>query len=195
MVDRCWQVPEEPLQGSRVVGVEGRGALRAEFHRRLLQPVGIAAGEDDIRTLSPGASSCLEPDACAAADHDDRLSGQFRFCLPHCPPHSDRLALSAPIGLRCRGGPRSRYGRAGSSATYSSPCTGPMKAPLCRQSAGVLSFAHWLLLASSSRRVSRSSMSLTAMELVADWSATESASRWVSAWGSGWRSGSATESG
>jgi hypothetical protein len=64
MVDRCWQVLEEPLQGSRVVGiVEGRGTLCAEFQRRLLEPVGIAAGEDDIGTLSPRASSCLQPDA------------------------------------------------------------------------------------------------------------------------------------
>ena len=55
MVDRRRQVLAEPLQGSHVVGVEGRGALRAEFQRRLLEPVGIAAGEDDISTLSPGA--------------------------------------------------------------------------------------------------------------------------------------------
>src|SRR5260370_42500265 len=81
MVDRRWQAAEEPLQGSRVLGVEGRGTLRAEFQRRLLEPVGIAAGEDDIGTLSPGASSCLEPDARAAADDDDGLSGQFRSAL------------------------------------------------------------------------------------------------------------------
>ena len=37
--------------------------------------------EDDISTLSPGAPGCLEPDARAAADHDDRLPGQFRFAL------------------------------------------------------------------------------------------------------------------
>jgi hypothetical protein len=43
MVDRCWQVLEEPLQGSRVVGVEGRGALRAKFQRRLLEPVDACA--------------------------------------------------------------------------------------------------------------------------------------------------------
>jgi hypothetical protein len=39
--------------------------------------------------------------------------------------------------------------------------------------AGLLSFGHWLLLASSSRRVPRSGMSPTAMELVAGRSATE----------------------
>jgi hypothetical protein len=62
-----------------VVGVEGRGALRADLGRRLLEPVGIAAGEDDIGTLGPGAPGCLESDARAAADHDDGLPGQFRF--------------------------------------------------------------------------------------------------------------------
>lgn len=79
MVDRCWQVLEEPLERSRVVGVEGRGALRAELLRCLLEALGIAAGEDYIGTLSPGASSCLEPYACAAADDDDSLSDELRF--------------------------------------------------------------------------------------------------------------------
>jgi hypothetical protein len=45
----------------------------------LFEPVGAAAGEDDIRALGPGASSCLEPDARAATDHHDGLSEQFRF--------------------------------------------------------------------------------------------------------------------
>jgi hypothetical protein len=40
----------------------------------LICAVGIAAGDYDIGTLSPGASSCLEPDASAAADRDDGLS-------------------------------------------------------------------------------------------------------------------------
>jgi hypothetical protein len=79
MVDRCWQSLEEPLQGSRVGGVEGRRAQCADVQRRLLEPAGIAAGEDGIGTLSPGAPGCLETDAGAAADHDDGLSGQFRF--------------------------------------------------------------------------------------------------------------------
>jgi hypothetical protein len=79
VVDRCWQVLEEPLERSRVVGVEGHGALRAELLRCLLEALGIAAGEDYIGTLSPGASGCLEPYACAAADHDDSLSDELRF--------------------------------------------------------------------------------------------------------------------
>jgi hypothetical protein len=81
VVYRCWQVLEERPQGSRVVGVEGCGVWRAEFERRLVEPVGISARKRDVSTLSAGASSCLEPDASAAADHDDGLSGQFRFPL------------------------------------------------------------------------------------------------------------------
>src|SRR5262249_31389041 len=40
---------------------------------------GIAAGEDDVGPLGPCASSCLEADACTAADHHDGPSDQFRF--------------------------------------------------------------------------------------------------------------------
>jgi len=40
---------------------------------------GFAAGEDDIGALSPGTPGRPEPDACAAADHCDGLSGPFRF--------------------------------------------------------------------------------------------------------------------
>jgi hypothetical protein len=81
VVDRCWQVLEEPPQGSRIVGVECRGALRAKFERGLLERAGIPAGENDVSALSTGQSSGLKPDARAAADHDDRLSGQLRFPL------------------------------------------------------------------------------------------------------------------
>src|SRR5262245_19295413 len=50
VVDRR-QAPEERLQRSGVVGIEGLGPSRADFPRRLLQPVGIAGGEDDVGTL------------------------------------------------------------------------------------------------------------------------------------------------
>src|SRR5215472_7881871 len=79
MVDRCWQLLEERLERGRVVGVEGRGALSPELLRCALEAFGIAAGEDYIGTLSPCPSSCLETYACAAADHDDSLSDEFRF--------------------------------------------------------------------------------------------------------------------
>ncbi len=62
VVDRFGQLGEEGPHGGRVGGVEGRGALRTDIARRLLQPVGIAAGEDDVGPLGSGPSSCLEPD-------------------------------------------------------------------------------------------------------------------------------------
>ena len=75
VVDRRGQLLEERLQLAEVGGVEGRGALRAEFHGCLLEPVGVSPGEDDVRGLSPGAPGGLQPDAGAAADHHDRLPG------------------------------------------------------------------------------------------------------------------------
>src|SRR5258708_3649144 len=74
VVDRCWQVLEESFPGSRVLGVEGHTTLPAQFQRRFPDPVGMAAGEDDIGTLNPGASSGPETDACAAAHHAAGLS-------------------------------------------------------------------------------------------------------------------------
>ena len=45
------------------------------------QPLGVAAGEDDLGALGAGAPGRLEPDAGAAADHDDGLAEQLRFAL------------------------------------------------------------------------------------------------------------------
>jgi hypothetical protein len=75
------QALEEPVEGGRVVRVEGRGLPRVDPGRGVLQTVGIAAGQDDIATLSPGAPGRPEPDACAAADHGDALSGPFLCAL------------------------------------------------------------------------------------------------------------------
>jgi hypothetical protein len=47
----------------------------------VLQAVGIAAGEDDAGTPARSRRAAPEPDACAAADHGDGLSGPFRFAL------------------------------------------------------------------------------------------------------------------
>ena len=74
-------VPEEPLEGSRIRGVEGRGAQRAELGRGALQALGIPASEDYVRPFSAGSSGGLEPDAGATADHDDGLPEQFRFAM------------------------------------------------------------------------------------------------------------------
>ena len=74
MVNWLRQVTEELLQGSRVVRVEGGGALSAHLQRRLLEAIRIAPGEDDVGALCPGASSRLQPDPRAAADDHDGLS-------------------------------------------------------------------------------------------------------------------------
>jgi hypothetical protein len=107
MVDRGRQVPEEPVQCSRISGVEDRCADRVEFERGVLEALGIAAGEDDVRPLSACPSGCFESDAGAAADHDHGLTEQVRFALgardSGCGAHdsSDRLAGHHGRGL-CR---------------------------------------------------------------------------------------------
>ena len=133
VADRPGKVSEEPVEGGRVGGVEGRGALRAQFQRRLLEPVGIAAGEDDIGTLGPGTPGCLEPGARAAADHDNGLSGQFRFalgggrngCAGHdssnrrCGHRSSVIGHRSPAELASRN-PRPSLTRTGSPSAHPS---------------------------------------------------------------------------
>jgi hypothetical protein len=102
VVDRGRQLVEEPLQRGRVGGVEGGGAARVDVARRLLEPLGIAAGEDHLGALATGAASGLEADAGTAADQDDGLAEQLRFALG--PGGSgvgghDRLAIWASIGV------------------------------------------------------------------------------------------------
>jgi hypothetical protein len=79
VVDRGWEILEERLQGGRIVGVEGGGALHVELARCLLEAFGVAAGEDDAGALGAGSPGRFQPDARAAADHDDGLSEQFRL--------------------------------------------------------------------------------------------------------------------
>ena len=81
VVDLLRQALEELVEGGRVGRVEGRGAQRAEFGRGALQALGIAARQDDVGALGACPPGGLEPDAGAAADHDDGLPGQFRFTL------------------------------------------------------------------------------------------------------------------
>src|SRR2546427_329711 len=81
MVDRFGQVPEEALERGWIGGVEGRTTQRAEFGRGPLEAAGIAAGQDDARALGAGSPGRLEPDAGAAADHNDGLPGQPGFPL------------------------------------------------------------------------------------------------------------------
>ena len=48
VVDGSLEVGEEVLDGSQVIGIERRGAPRADLIRRVLQPLGVATGEDDV---------------------------------------------------------------------------------------------------------------------------------------------------
>ena len=61
MVNRARQILKERPQGSRIVGIEGRGALGAEFARRLFEAFAIASGEDDAGALGAGTPSGLRP--------------------------------------------------------------------------------------------------------------------------------------
>jgi hypothetical protein len=81
VVDRGWKTLEERLEGGRIVGVEGRGALRGDLARCLFEAFGIAPGEDEAGALGAGSPGGFQPDAGAAADDDDGLAEQFRFAL------------------------------------------------------------------------------------------------------------------
>ena len=86
------------FSAAAIGGVEGGGAPRADVARRLLEPLGIAAGEDDVGALAAGAAGGLEADPGAAADEDDGLAEQFRLAPGH-----DRLAICGSIGVIGRG--------------------------------------------------------------------------------------------
>src|SRR5262249_46145778 len=55
VVDRGREIVEERPQGRRIVGVEGRAALRAKLERRLLEAFGVAPGEDNAGALGAGS--------------------------------------------------------------------------------------------------------------------------------------------
>src|ERR1700722_10616211 len=115
MIDRRHQVPEEARQRVLVGGVEGRRAVRAEFPRRLVEPVLMAADEDGVGALGHGAPGRLQPDPGAAADHGDGLPGQPRFApgghlivalvvtLVVALVVTGTFAICASIGRRCSG--------------------------------------------------------------------------------------------
>ena len=77
VVDWLRQAAEEPAERIRVGGVERRAAARAELGRGLLEPAGVAGGQDDLGSFGAGPPGGFQPDAGAAADHDDGLPGQF----------------------------------------------------------------------------------------------------------------------
>ena len=68
---------KERLQGSGIVGIEGRGALGAKFARRLFEAFAIASGEDGAGALGAGTPSSFKPYPSAAADNNDGLAKQF----------------------------------------------------------------------------------------------------------------------
>jgi hypothetical protein len=79
MVDRLGQVGEKLLHLCRVVGVDGGGPPRVDVECCSLEPLGFAAGEDDVGTLMARPARGLEADAGAAADQDDGLAEQLRL--------------------------------------------------------------------------------------------------------------------
>ena len=74
MVNRARQILKERLQGSRIIGIEGRGALGAKFARRFFEAFAIAAGENDVGALGAGTPSSFKPYPSAAADNNDGLA-------------------------------------------------------------------------------------------------------------------------
>src|SRR5262252_5659903 len=108
VVDLLWQALEELVEGGRVGGVEGRGAQRAEFGRSVLQALGIAARQYDVRALGACLPGGFEPDAGAAADHDDGPPVQFAFALAGKDGgwggHNSSGGAGAGNGPACRSG-------------------------------------------------------------------------------------------
>jgi hypothetical protein len=79
VVDHGRQVAEEPLEGCRISGIEGRGAQRIELARGAFKAPGISPGEDQPGPLSACCPCRFEPHTGAAADHHDGLPEKFRL--------------------------------------------------------------------------------------------------------------------
>ena len=96
VVDRLRQLGPELRESVEVGGIEGRGAGGPEVGCRSAQPVGVAAGDDDVGAFEPRQPGGLEPDASAPADQHDGLSVQ-----PHHTASSrERAAISLLSDLR-----------------------------------------------------------------------------------------------
>ena len=76
VVNRLGEIFKERAQGVVVPGVEGRGVLGSHLACSMLQPLGIAARQNDLGSLGPRPAGSLEADAGAAADDDDGLAGK-----------------------------------------------------------------------------------------------------------------------
>lgn len=73
MVDLARKLTEESFQGASVGRIKGRGAARPHVGSGLLEPTGVATGEDHLGAFQPGAPGGLEPDPCAPTDEYDCL--------------------------------------------------------------------------------------------------------------------------
>jgi hypothetical protein len=78
--NRRVQLVEEPREPGEVGGVEG-GDAGPELEAGAVQAVRVARRDDHVGSLLARAPSSLEPDAGAAADHQDRLAGQLQFAV------------------------------------------------------------------------------------------------------------------
>ena len=81
VVDRCGDCFEKLLQGLRVVGIEGRGAQRADLRGRCVEPVRVSSGQNDFGAFDAGLAGGFKTDAGTAANDDDGLPGERRFAL------------------------------------------------------------------------------------------------------------------
>jgi hypothetical protein len=72
---------EEASKPFKVGGVESRAAQRTELTRGALEPLGIARGQDKLRSFGSRSARGFESDAGAAPDHKDGLAEEFWFAL------------------------------------------------------------------------------------------------------------------
>jgi hypothetical protein len=95
VVDRTRQLVEEGPQGVRIVRVEGRRALGIDVERGALEPLAVAADEDDVRALLAGAAGGLEPDPGTGADQHDGLALELRLMRGHAGTMTPRASTRA----------------------------------------------------------------------------------------------------
>src|SRR5262245_53520935 len=76
VVDGRAQFVEEAPESFEVGRIEGCDA-RAELQAGAAEAIGVTRSKDNAGSLGPGAPRRLEPDAGAATDHDDGLSGEL----------------------------------------------------------------------------------------------------------------------
>ena len=94
VVDRPGQLVEEPPEPAEVGGVEG-GDAGPELEADAVQAIRVARRDDHVRPLLARAPGSLEPDAGAAADHDDGLAGELRLAAAQLGQLLARLLVAA----------------------------------------------------------------------------------------------------